>query len=129
MSDIEENLARLKDKCVLYVEDDNVTREAFYEMVERYFKKVYIASDGKEGLEKFEDLLPDLIITDMEMPVVGGIEMIKKIREKDKNIPIITISAFDDKLHTSEEATKILIKPVRRENLREALAEISKMLG
>ncbi len=128
MSGMNEKLEILKSKNVLYVEDDTVTREAFVDMASRYFKKIYIASDGKEGLEKFEDLAPDFIITDVEMPVMGGIEMIKKIREIDKKIPIMTISAFDDKSHTSDEATKILIKPVRRDNLYEALSVIADML-
>lgn len=128
MSEIDEKLELLKRKNVLYVEDDTVTREAFVEMASRYFKKIYIASDGKEGLEKFEDLEPDFIITDIEMPVMGGIEMIKRIREIDANVPIMTISAFDDKSHTSDEATRILIKPIRRDNLHEALSCIADML-
>jgi two-component system cell cycle response regulator len=87
------NLSKIS---VLYVEDDETIQMVFTNILKRFINKLYIANDGKKGLKKFEEFNPDLIITDVQMPKMNGIEMIAKIREKNKNIPIIITTAFND---------------------------------
>ncbi len=81
---------------VLIVEDEELIREITAEMLSHSFKNVYTAENGKIGLELYEKLHPDLIISDIKMPVMDGIEMLKRIREKDKEIPVVISTAFDD---------------------------------
>ncbi len=57
--------------------------------------EVFLAEDGKEALEKIEELSPDLIITDIMMPYASGLEIIGFVRKnKDKKVPIIILSAM-----------------------------------
>ncbi len=54
---------------------------------------VSIASDGKEGLEKYAAFIPDIIVADIEIPIMSGIELVSVIRRKDTQIPILFASA------------------------------------
>ena len=74
---------------VFYVEDDENARESTLVMLEDLFDNIIIATDGKDGLEKFQNNNIDLIITDISMPYMNGLEMCEKIRDIDDNIYII----------------------------------------
>ena len=87
----------LKELEVLYVEDEKDVGEANAQIFGFVFKGVDLAYDGKEGLKRFEDKQYDLIVSDIDMPVMDGITMAKKIREYDLEIPIILLSALDIK--------------------------------
>jgi two-component system, OmpR family, response regulator ArlR len=58
---------------------------------------VVIAKDGNEGFRKFKSIKPDIVITDIMMPLCDGLEMTTKIKEKDEYIPIIVLSAHSDR--------------------------------
>lgn len=93
------NKELLKDIVILYIEDDDEIREFTSKTISTIVKKVIIANDGAEGLEKFhENNDVNLILTDINMPKVDGIEMCEKIREINKEIPIIITSAHTDPL-------------------------------
>jgi signal transduction histidine kinase len=89
-----------KDLTVLYVEDNEEIIKKMMEMFERLFKKVVRAFNGKKGLEYIKNNNFDLIITDINMPEMDGLEMIKNIRKLEDNgknsIPIIIFSAYDN---------------------------------
>ncbi len=87
---------QLKDYTLLFVENEKGIRKNFGEFFNLLFKNIYIASDGVEALELYQKNKPDLIITDIKMPNMDGIELIKKIRKNDKNTSIVTISAHTD---------------------------------
>lgn len=86
----------LKNLNVLYVEDEENIREPFSFLLKKYFKNVYIAKNGQEGLELYKKYNPDIVITDIRMPVMDGIEMSKKIKELNPDSLIIVITAFSD---------------------------------
>ncbi len=86
----------LKQLNCLYVEDDASIRGPFLLMIQRYFKEVVVAKNGEEGLEKFHHFQPDIIISDVRMPVMDGIEMISRIKEKNSEVLIVFITAFSD---------------------------------
>lgn len=86
-----------KAYTVLYVEDDPVVNRETKKLLEKLFKSVRTASDGEEGLALFRQYHDDLVITDIQMPKLTGLEMTKKIREFDQNVPIVIFSAYDDK--------------------------------
>lgn len=81
---------------VLYVEDDNTLREDIFCLLSPLFKSVDLAVDGEDGLDKYNDTVYDLIITDINMPKMNGIEMIKNIREINPEQKIISITAHNE---------------------------------
>jgi len=85
-----------KELTVLYVEDDENLRLETTKIIERIFDKVDVASDGVEGLNAFNSKHYDLIITDIEMPQVNGIEMSRSIRAINKETPIVVVSAYSN---------------------------------
>jgi len=85
-----------KELNVLYVEDDENLRLETTKIIERIFKSVDVASDGVEGFDAFSKARYDLIITDIEMPEVDGIELSRKIRAMDKEMPIVVVSAYSN---------------------------------
>ncbi len=89
-------LKYIKQVSVLYVEDNDATREEVEYFLKSKVKKLYIASNGEEGLELYKKYSPEIIITDVQMPKLDGIEMSKLIKEFDRNAKIIIITAFND---------------------------------
>ena len=90
-----QDLDYLKSLTLLYVEDEENTREQFSTFL-GYFSGVLIkAANGAEGLEAFLLHKPDIIVTDIRMPVMDGLAMADKIRELDKTVPIIVLTAYD----------------------------------
>ncbi len=86
----------LKEISVLYVEDEEMIRDVFSTLIKRYVKELYTAGDGGEGLEKFLDRKPDIVISDIRMPVLNGLEMADRIKQLSPETPIIFITAFSD---------------------------------
>ncbi|WP_258238410.1 HD domain-containing phosphohydrolase [Arcobacter sp. CECT 8983] len=106
---------------LLYVEDDIHTREELSHILNFYVDKLYVAENGDEGLKLYEEYNPDLILTDIKMPVLDGISMSKKIREFNPDAKIILLTAFNETNYLVE-AIKMSIdsyvtKPVDLEDL------------
>jgi YesN/AraC family two-component response regulator len=81
---------------VLFVEDDGVTREAVVEFMSTFFETIIVANDGEDGWEKFSNSEIDLVITDINMPKLNGLELIDKIREVNSSIPLLILSAYNE---------------------------------
>jgi DNA-binding response OmpR family regulator len=115
-----------KNIKVLYVEDDEIARENAIEYLENFFEIIYDASDAIKALQLYEKYKPDIIITDIQMPKLNGLEFVKKIRQKDKKTQIIIITAFSDKDYLLKaielQLVKYLVKPVREKEFDEALS-------
>ncbi len=89
-----ENIVKLTSSLkLLYVEDDVRTRESALMLLTDFFDEITIAVDGRDGVDKFKENEIDLIITDINMPCLNGLEMIKEIQCIDNDIPIIALSA------------------------------------
>jgi len=114
-----------KNIKILYVEDDEIARENGVEYLENFFEKIYEASDAINALKLYEKYKPDIIITDIQMPKLNGLEFVKRIRQKDKKTQIIIMTAFSDKDYLFKAIelglVKYLVKPVREKELEEAL--------
>jgi len=115
---------------VLTVDDDLSARVLFKLMLERNDFAVIQAEDAYEALELLENTKPDLIMTDISLPGMNGIEFTAALRKRDDMnlIPIVVLSAF----HNQEMIDKALTagadqfykKPLTLDNLRERLEEI-----
>lgn len=108
----------LKKFTLLYVEDDDVIRVELSQLLTNFFSMVHVAKNGKEGLRTFlenQDEI-DLILTDLNMPELSGIEMIKKIRTLDNKIPIIFATAHSDSEFLAEaiklRVQEYIVKPI-----------------
>ena len=93
MNDIVRYSKKLK---LLYVEDNKDLRESTEKFFQTFFDNIIVAIDGEDGYNKFTSNSIDLIITDMRMPNVDGLEMIEKIRDINKEIPILALSAHNE---------------------------------
>ena len=108
---------------VLYVEDEESIREPFKLMIERYFKTLFIGTNGEEGLEIYKQNKDkiDIIISDIKMPKMTGLEMATQIKEINSEIPIIFTTAFGDREYLKEAidigAEGYIIKPIDRNKL------------
>jgi len=81
---------------VLFVEENRTTQLLYQEIFEDIVDNMIFANDGKDGFEKNLDNKIDIIFTDYNMPNSNGLELIKKIRKTNKDIPIILVTAIDD---------------------------------
>ena len=116
MNNIIKLINSTKELKLLYVEDNTDARESTYIMLEDFFDNIEVALDGLDGLEKFKNSKFDVIITDINMPNMNGIDMIRKVREIDLKIPIILLSAYSQKEYEKEikelNINGFLLKPV-----------------
>ena len=112
---------------LLLVEDDKVIRNIYAQILKQHISKLYIASDGAEGYKSYMDHKPDLILSDIKMPVMNGLDMIKKIREDDKSMRIIIMSAYGESrffLKAIESGVKgFLVKPIETKHLLNVIQE------
>jgi len=92
----------LKNLSILFVEDSIEVRESVGKILKVMFKKVYIATNGLEGFDAYQKYSPDIILSDVDMPQMSGIEFIKEIRKSDSKTQIIIMSAYDSKEYLIE---------------------------
>lgn len=78
---------------ILYIEDDKMFSSKIKTILEKFFNSIFIANDGEEALELFKTNDVDLIISDINMPNMDGIEFLKKLREINNDISFIFVTA------------------------------------
>jgi len=110
------------------VEDNNDTREVLSILLSGYFDEVYTAQNGLEGIDKYKKHLPNIVLSDINMPEMDGITMAKNIKKINENQKIVLITAYDGK-ESKEEALEagvnyFINKPVDFEYLIEILKKI-----
>jgi len=117
----------LKELRILYVEDEDDVRRNAVEYLSRISKEVLQASNGKEAIKVWMDEQPDIIITDISMPVLNGLDMARYIRSKDKDVQIIVATAYTDTDYLMQAVelnlVKYLVKPITKEKLLLALQQ------
>jgi len=82
---------------VLVVDDDKITTAILKNMLDRYADHVILASNGEEGLERFREYRPEIVLSDINMPKMGGLEMVEKIRALDDNVKIAIFTNFENR--------------------------------
>ncbi|SCY92638.1 Na-translocating system protein MpsC family protein [Alkaliphilus peptidifermentans] len=118
----------LSNLKVLYVEDEDFTRDEMVKFLKRRVGKLYTAGNGVDGIEAFKRSRPHIVITDLKMPMMDGLQMIKAIRDMGYNSSIIITSALSD-TETILEAVdagivKYVVKPI---NPRELILTMEKI--
>lgn len=124
------NLKKIK---VLLVEDEEELSSLLKDAIGEYFYSFNVASNGIEGLKQFNNIQADIVITDINMPDMTGLEMSEKLRKDNPDLPIIILSAFSQKEYLLNaidlSVTKYLIKPFDPDELLEYIVSISNKIG
>lgn len=125
MQNIERIINNIK---VLYVEDEEITRIITKKILKKRVGKLIVAKNGLEGLDLFKKYKPDIVVTDLRMPILDGIGMIKNIRDYDQECGIIINTEVEDidYILTSVDIgiDKYLVKPVDEEKMVESLEKV-----
>ena len=119
---------------ILFVEDEKDIRDNYIKYLKRHFTDVYEAADGEEGFKIYKEKKPDIMIVDINLPKLDGLELVKKIREVNHTIKVIMLTAHSETKYLLEatelKLTKYLIKPISRSELKDslnlAIGELSK---
>jgi DNA-binding response OmpR family regulator len=110
---------------VLYVEDEEKILLSYKRVLERLFDRVFCASDGHTGHNLYQLYAPDIVIADIVLPKMDGLELLKKIRRQDMRTRAILLTAHSGRemlLQATElDITNYLIKPVRKEQFLKAM--------
>lgn len=110
---------------ILFIEDEKATRENYVTYLKMVFSEVYDAEDGEKAYQLYKEKKPDILIIDINIPKLNGLDLLAKIREKDHTTKAIMLTAHTDKEFllkaTSLKLTKYLVKPVSRKDLQETL--------
>ena len=113
---------------VLYVEDEKSIQEEMVDILELDFQHIHVANNGQEGLEMFQEFRPDIIISDIQMPIMDGLAMSKEILSIDPDAKIILTTAFNEQGYleqANETGVKSYInKPVNINELFEKIKAI-----
>ncbi len=114
---------------LLYVEDDELARESVTFLLSDFFESVIVGVDGQDGLEKFKNNDIDLIITDINMPKLDGIDMLQEIKKIDKNnTPMVILSAHIEPEYFIKSiklnVKGYLIKPINMDSVLDVFENI-----
>ncbi|SMP62791.1 Na-translocating system protein MpsC family protein [Anoxynatronum buryatiense] len=122
--------AALNRLHVLYVEDDSDTRQELALYLKRRVGRLRLAANGLEALKAVEEQPPQLIITDLKMPEMDGLAMVRRLRRMGLEIPVIITSALSDS-DTIIEAVGVgivryVVKPIQLEELLEQMHQVAR---
>ncbi len=122
----------LKGVTVLFVEDEANVREHLASILKRKVKALYTAVNGKEGIEQFTEHRPDIVITDITMPVMNGLEMAERIKKIDEQVPVIVITAYNEQDFFMKSieigVDRYIIKPVIIEDVLRVTTAVAALL-
>ncbi|HEX9078223.1 MAG TPA: response regulator [Desulfuromonadaceae bacterium] len=120
------------DISVLYVEDDIAAREQVGRLLMNHGFRLQTAGDGNEGLDLFRTHSPDIVITDIMMPHMNGLEMARSIRENGRHTQIIVITAYSDTNYLLDAidigVDKFVTKPVEFGKLKAAIEQCASIV-
>jgi two-component system invasion response regulator UvrY len=121
-------MAELK---VLLVDDHSVVRMGFKMLIdsERDMKVIAESETGEDGIQKYQELKPDVTVMDITMPGIGGLEAIERIIAKDKNAKILVLSAHEDSVHPKRVLSAGAIGYLTKRSAAEELISAIRTVG
>ena len=116
---------------VLLVDDHSVVRMGFIMLIdsEKDMQVIAEAETGEEGIIKFQEIKPDVIVMDITMPGIGGLEAIERIIAKDKNAKILVLSAHEDSVHPKRVLSAGAIGYLTKRSAAEELINAIRTVG
>lgn len=126
------NLNELNKLKLLYVEDDEILRKNYLSTLSLIFSQVYEAKDYKTGLEIYKESNPDIILVDINLGSLSGIDLVKKIRQTNIQIPIVFLTAHSDNKYLLEAANLqidgYIVKPLDLNKLQSSMGNCIKKI-
>ena len=116
---------------VLLVDDHSVVRMGFKMLIdsEKDMQVISEAETGEEGIIKFQEIKPDVVVMDITMPGIGGLEAIERIIAKDKNAKILVLSAHEDSVHPKRVLSAGAIGYLTKRSAAEELINAIRTVG
>jgi len=118
---------------ILFVEDEKELRKNYVAYLKMFFEEVYEAEDGEMAYKIYKQKKPHIMIVDINLPDLSGIDLLKRIRENDHTTKVIMLTAYTDKNFLFEaislKLTRYLVKPISRNELKDALNIVIKELS
>ncbi len=116
---------RLNNFSILYVEDEETTQELIADILASSCKEVFVASDGVEGLRLYKEKKPDIVLSDIAMPNMDGLEMSEAIKQINPEQPIALFTAFSQSSYLKKAAeigiATYILKPLEEEQFFNSL--------
>jgi len=124
---------RNSDKTILIVENDRESNDNLAYLLKFRFAEVISAYDGVEGWQMYCERCPDVILTDIEMPKMDGLELIRRIRAEHSSIPIIVLSSYSRQRYLLDaiplKLEEYLLKPITMSKLETLLQKLEQNSG
>ncbi len=111
---------------ILVVDDEENIRWLYKEELEEEGYSIAVAASGEEALQMVPEIKPDLVVMDIKMPGISGVDTLIKIKEIDKNIPVILCSAYGDYKQdfTTWASDAYVVKAASLDELKKAIREV-----
>jgi chemosensory pili system protein ChpA (sensor histidine kinase/response regulator) len=126
MKNIQDIIEKLKNKKILVVEDDTFLSKLIVDTftIALGASNIFMANDGQEGYAKYQQISPDVVITDIRMPNMNGREMAQLIKADNSTTPIIVLSGYTQELGNEDRVDSVLSKPVDFNVLFRSIGEL-----
>ena len=122
-----------KHPTILYIEDEEGIRNQLSKFLKYFSSELFVACDGQEGLELYKQRLPDIVVSDIKMPNMNGIEMVKAIKEINPQQHIVFTTAHSESSYFMDaidmQVDGYVLKPVNLEKLEEKLENITSQIN
>ncbi|CAA6826386.1 MAG: diguanylate cyclase/phosphodiesterase (GGDEF & EAL domains) with PAS/PAC sensor(s) [uncultured Sulfurovum sp.] len=122
----------VNDFSILYIEDDRLTQKIIVNVLGTHFSKIFVASDGIEGIKLYHEKQPDIILSDISMPNMNGIEMTEEIKKYNPQQKIALFTSYNDIDYLNKAINmgvdKYILKPFKSQQMFSALDEIVESL-
>src|ERR1700746_1683441 len=123
----------MNQEKVLIVEDEENERTGLAELVSAWGYKAETAKDGAEGLEKVSNWAPSIVVTDLKMPRMGGLELLEKLSNEAQTMAVVVVTA-QGTIESAVQAMRMgaydyITKPIDTDRLRTILQNASALLG
>lgn len=129
MSQIKELRDKIKDLQVLFVDDEEEIREGTGTFLKKFFQNVAICKNGQEGLDYFKNNSVDIILSDVIMPKMDGVTMVKEIKKIKPNIFTVFITAYREPMEEEFTVDMYIKKPLSYEDMIMILNTIAEKYG
>ncbi|HHD82259.1 MAG TPA: EAL domain-containing response regulator [Campylobacterales bacterium] len=122
----------MHDFSILYIDDDKVAQNLINKLLQTYFKKVYIANDGVDGMQLYHEKNPDIVLSDISMPNMNGLEVAKEIKKYNPYQKIALLTSYNDIDYLNNAinlgVNKYILKPLDSKKMFEDLDELVELL-
>ena len=118
----------MNDFTLLYVEDNKIIQKIVKVILQTHFKEIYLADDGEKGIKLYQEKNPDIVLADISMPNMNGLDMISKIKKLNSNQRIALLTGYSNITYLNKAINmgvdKYILKPIQPKQMLDALQDI-----